>query len=147
MTAAKPPPEVLSLIVCDQIIVDRMTGKHSLIGLFSRIHAHRFPLVHAQLCVFTSLTEGYGRVDLTIRIADGDDARSPVVEGKGKVDFRDPRAVAQMVLQFNGLTFPQPGQYRLQIFSDGELLREARLDLVKVTPREPPPRKAAEGSN
>ena len=139
MAANRPPPVVLALIVCDQIIVDRMTGKHSLIGMFARVHAHAFPVTHPQLCVFASLTEGYGTAELTIRIVDGNDERPPIVEGKGKVEFKDPRAIAHLALQFHGLTFPQPDQYRVQMYSDGELLREARLDLVKVTPRRPKP--------
>ena len=139
MSAQKPPPDVISLIVCDQIITDRMTGKHSLIGMFSRVHARRFPAAHPQLCVFASLTEGRGEVELTIRIVDANEDRPPIVEGKGKVQFKDPRAIAHLALQFHGLTFPQPGGYRVQLWSSGELLREARLDLIKVEPRPPRP--------
>lgn len=139
MSAQKPPPDVMSLIVCDQIITDRMTGKHSLIGMFSRVHARRFPAAHPQLCVFASLTEGRGEVELTIRIVDANEDRPPIVEGKGKVQFKDPRAIAHLALQFHGLTFSQPGAYRVQLWSSGELLREARLDLIKVEPRPPRP--------
>lgn len=140
MPTEPPPPDVLALIVCDQIINDRMTGKHSLIGMFSRVHARAFPVAHPQICVFASLTDGHGKVDLTIRIVDANEARPPLVEGKGRVEFSDPRAVAHLALQFHGLTFPEPGPYRVQLYSGGELLREARLDLVQVRlrPKEPP---------
>ena len=139
MANNRPPPDVLSLIVCDQIITDRMTAKHSLIGMFSRVHARRFPAAHPQLCVFASLTEGHGEVELTIRIVDANEARAPIVEGKGKVQFKDPRAIAHLALQFHGLTFPQPDGYRVQLWAGGGLLREARLDLIKVEPRPPKP--------
>ena len=140
MPSEPPPPDVLALIVCDQIINDRMTGKHSLIGMFSRVHARAFPVSHPQICVFASLTDGRGKVDLTIRIVDANDARPPLVEGKGRVEFSDPRAVAHLALQFHGLTFPESGAYRVQLYSGGELLREARLDLVqvKIRPKQPP---------
>ncbi|MCO6436403.1 MAG: hypothetical protein J5J06_04880 [Phycisphaerae bacterium] len=134
MTSDRPPPDVLSLIVCDQIITDRLTGKHSLIGMFSNIHAWRFPAAHPALCVFATLTEGYGKTELTIRIVDSNESRPAIVEGRGAVDFRDPRAIANLVLQFHGLTFPEPGEYRVQLFSQAALLREARLNLVKVPP-------------
>ena len=139
MANHRPPPDILSLIVCDQIITDRLTGKHSLIGMFSRVHARRFPAAHPQLCVFASLTEGHGEVELTIRIVDANEARAPIVEGKGKVQFKDPRAIAHLALQFHGLTFPQPDGYRVQLWAGSELLREARLDLIKVEPRPPKP--------
>ena len=135
MAMKRPAPDVLSMIVCDQIITDRMTGKQSLIGMFSKVHAPGFPVTHPQLSVFVTLTEGYGEVQLLIRIADANDARPPIVEGKGKVNFQNPRAIANLALAFHGLTFPEPGEYRVQLYCNGELLREARLVLVHVKPR------------
>ncbi len=137
MAAERPAPDVLSMIVCDQIITDRMTGKQSLIGMFSRVHARGFPASHPQLCVYVALTEGYGETEFTIRVVDTNDERPPIVEGKGKVRFKDPRSIANLALQFHGLTFPASGEYRVQLYSSGELLREARLELVHVKPRPP----------
>ncbi|MFQ5491035.1 MAG: hypothetical protein ACE5GE_09965 [Phycisphaerae bacterium] len=132
-------PDILSLIVCDQIITDRLTGKQSLIGMFSTIHSWRFPVMHPNLCVYVALTEGRGKTPLTIRIIDADDARPPVVEGTGVVEFNNPRAIANLALQFQGLTFPQPGEYRVQILCNQAPLRDARLTLVKVDrPKRPP---------
>lgn len=136
---SKPVPEVLSLLVCDQIITDRLTGKQSLIGMFSKIHTRGFPASHPQLCIFVMMTEGYGEVDVLLRVVDSNDSRAPIVEGKGKVRFKDPRAIANLSLQFHGLTFPEPGEYRIQLFAEGELLREARLELVQLKPRQKPP--------
>ena len=135
MTAQKPAPDVLSMIVCDQIITDRMTGKQSLIGMFSRIHTRGFPASHPQICVYVTLTEGYGETEFELRIVDANDERPPIVEGKGKVRFQNPRAIANLALQFHGLTFPASGEYRVQLYSAGELLREARLELVMLKPR------------
>lgn len=139
MVMSKPVPEVLSLLVCDQIITDRLTGKQSLIGMFSKIHTRGFPASHPQLCIFVMMTEGYGEVDVLLRVVDSNDSRAPIVEGKGKVRFKDPRAIANLSLQFHGLTFPEPGEYRIQLFAEGELLREARLELVQLKPRQKPP--------
>jgi len=85
--------------------------------------------------------------DSAIRIVDGNEARDPLVEGRGRVQFRDPRAVANLALQFHGLTFPQPGEYRVQLWAGGTLLREARLQLIQFRPRKPgtPPPRQDEG--
>jgi len=139
MTTHKPSPDVLSLLVCDQIITDRITGKVSLIGMFSKVHGRRFPASHPQLCVFVAMTDGHGKTELVIRVVDANDARPPIVEGKGAVNFKDPRAIANLFLQFHGLTFPVPGEYRVQLLSNGQLLREARLELVQLTPPQSPP--------
>ena len=138
-----PVPEVLSLLVCDQIITDRMTGKQSLIGIFSTIHSRRFPIVHPQLCVYVALTDGRGKTPLTIRIVDADDSRPPVVEGTGAVEFRNPRAIANLALQFQGLRFTEPGEHRIQILCKDTMLRDSRLTVIKVDrpprPGAPPP--------
>ena len=134
MTANRPTPDVIALLICDQIITDRLTGKQSLIGMFSNVHARGYPATHPQLCVFVALTDGHGETDLTIRIVDSNDARAPIVEGKGKVVFKDPRAIANLALQFHGLTFPEPGEYRVQLYAGNELLREARLMLTLFLP-------------
>jgi hypothetical protein len=142
MTPDRMVPDVLAMLVCDQIITDRLTGKQSLIGMFSTVHAPRFPATHPQLCVFVALTEGYGKTDLTIKIVDANDARPAIVEGRGGVEFQNPRAIANLALQFHGLVFPEPGDYRVQLYSGGQLLREARLQLLQIRPR---PAKPAEG--
>ena len=134
-------PDVLSLIVCDQIITDRVTGKVSLIGMFAAVHSPRFPVTHPQICVYVALTEGRGKTPIKIRIVDANEARKPIVEGNGVVDFKDPRAIANLALQFHGLRFPEPGQYRVQIWAGSSLLREARLHLLtaKMPPGAPRP--------
>ncbi len=128
-----PVTDVLALIVCDQIITDRITGKQSLIGMFSAIYAPRFPVAHPQLCVYTALTDGRGKTPVTIRLVDGEDARPPLVQGKGIVEFKNPRAIANLALQFHGLVFPAPGDYRVQLSVGDVPLREARLMLIKST--------------
>lgn len=134
-----PVPDVLALLVCDQIITDRLSGKQSLIGMFSTIHSASFPVVHPQLCVYVALTDGRGKTPLTIRIVDADDSRPPLVQGTGMVEFKDPRMIANLALQFHGLRFPEPGQYRIQLYCKEALLREARLTLIKAQRRPRPP--------
>ena len=143
MVQHRPNPEVLSLIICDQIITDRLTGKQSLIGMFSVIHSTRFPVAHPQLSVYASLTGGHGKVEVNIRVVDGNEERPPLVDGRGQVNFKNPLAIANLALQFRGLAFPQPGEYRIQLLSDNQLLREARLRLVLV--RRPPRRGPGQG--
>jgi Family of unknown function (DUF6941) len=138
-------PDVLSLVVCDQIITDRMTGKQSLIGMFSTIHATRFPATQPQLCVYVSMTDGREKTPVTIRIIDSEEEREPIVSGQGVVHFKNPRAIANLALQFHGLSFPKAGEYRVQLLSDGTPLREARLHLVQAKRRTPGQEETTEG--
>jgi len=148
MSGFVPVPDVLSMLICDQIITDRITGKQSLIGIFSTIHSFRFPVVQPQLCVYVALTDGRGKTPLTIRIVDSEDARPPLVEGTGMVEFASPRAIANLALQFHGLRFPEPGEYRVQLVCNDTPLREGRLMLRKAKrpphPAGPPPQQPPE---
>lgn len=135
MPGKKPPPEVLAMIVCDQIITDRLTGKQSLIGMFSTVHARRFPASHPQLSVYVMLSGGHGVTDFLIRVVDANESRAPIVEGRGRVDFKDPRAIANLALQFHGLSFPAAGSYRVQLYAGDELLQEARLEMRQLQQR------------
>ena len=74
-----------------------------------------------------------------IRLVDADDARPPIVEGRARIRVKNPRAVANLTLQFHGLAFPQAGEYRVQLYCGGELLREARLEVMHVKPRKRKP--------
>ena len=48
----------LALLLCDQIIVDRDSGKRSLIGLFEMINTRQFPATASDFCVYASVARG-----------------------------------------------------------------------------------------
>jgi len=107
----------LSLVVCDQIIEDKLTGKKTLVGLFSRISAGSFPCVHPMMSVFVSMTGGRGHYpcEVLCRHADGD----PVVfSAKGKVSLRDPKQVVDLAFRLNGVRFPKSGLYWVNFIVD-----------------------------
>jgi len=53
MTPDKPAPLGLALVVCDQIIEDKLTHKKSLIGIFNQIATPSFPCRHARMAVLS----------------------------------------------------------------------------------------------
>jgi hypothetical protein len=129
-----PPPQVLALNVCDFIVVDPWTSKKTLIGLFSIIRAGQFPAFHPILSIHAALTNGRGVVILKLRIVDTEEVHPALLEMEQPIDFRDPR----MVVDFYGSTergiiFPSPGEYRVQLFADGELLSERRIILLDAS--------------
>ena len=61
-----PPPSLLAALICDQVIRDRTTLKPSLIGVFTDIHASKFPAVHPRMTLFFQLTNGHGKIGFLI---------------------------------------------------------------------------------
>ena len=130
-------PIVLTLLLCEKVIVDARTQQYSLIGLVSNVNASRFPVRSPSLCIYTEVTGGHGVTPLTVRIVDVDEKREPVVKLDLEVNLEDPLAVTQVVFGMPRLVFPEPGDYRLQAISGNTRLLEKRLILREAKPPGP----------
>ena len=123
-------PYPLAMVVCDAIWQDPGTRKFTLLGTFSTIHGEKFPLRHNVLAVFVSLTDGRGKTPIRLRVVDVDEERNPVFDGTNEVDFTDPRMVFEIAYHGINLVFPEPGEYRFQLFARDEPLMERRVLVI-----------------
>lgn len=134
----QPPPDSavtpypLALIICDQIYREPTTGKPSLLGCFSVINATKFPATQPLITVYAAITDGRGRVQVKLRLVDVDEEREPVFEVTSEVEFTDPRSVQEMICALAGMTFPEPGEYRLQLLANDEPILERRIVLNEI---------------
>ena len=127
MAAYNVTPYPLSIVICDACHRDPGTGKFFLLGLFSGISAPTFPFNHNQLVVYTSVTDGLGRVVLKLQFVEVANDDEVLVEAIQEANFEDPRMVAEMVYEFRGLPIPRPGEYRFKLFANDEFLIERRV--------------------
>ena len=118
------------MVMCDLIWHDSYSGKHSLLGAFSQLNSSTYPFIHERLSVYVLLTEGHGTVKLRLQIVDVDEQRPPVVRIDVEQPFRDPTAINESSFTFNNLRFESPGDYRLQLFANGEFVMERRLPVI-----------------
>lgn len=136
-----PAPMVLAAIVCDAIHQDPSTKKCTLLGTFSTITVRQFPAIHRQLAIHIALTNGHGHCRIRLVIASPDENAQPLFNKEGTIEFRDPRMVAELNFGINNLRFEKPGEHRIQIYGNDELLMERRLYVfdMKNMPRPPSP--------
>ena len=134
----KPSPTGLAIVICDQIIEDKLTGKKSLIGIFNQIGTQSFPCRHPQICVFVSLTEGRGQSAARLRIVH-DESSQVVAEVNGTIQFPDINAVVELNFNLVGLTFPEPGMYSIEFYCDDALILERRFNVTHIKPPQGPP--------
>ena len=134
----KPSPSGLAIVICDQIIEDKLTGKKSLIGIFNQIGTQSFPCRHPQICVFVSLTEGRGQSAARLRIVH-DESSQVVAEVNGTIQFPDINAVVELNFNLVGLTFPEPGMYSIEFYCDDALILERRFNVTHIKPPQGPP--------
>jgi hypothetical protein len=129
---SRPAPMVLAMILCDAIYQDPATKKCTLLGTFSTINARQFPAVHRQLAVHAAMTDGHGKTMIRLTLIGPDESAPPLFSREGVIEFGDPRMVAELNFVIANLSFPRPGEYRLQIFGNDELLMERRLYVIGV---------------
>lgn len=124
-------PYALSLIICDRVFTDSNTGKQAIVGCFGSIAAWRFPAVHPLMTVFAEMTDGLGSTELVLRVVAVDHPET-VFERRDTIEFPSRLAVAGMRCVIQGIVFPRQGEYRVQLFANGEFLLERRLLVVLV---------------
>jgi hypothetical protein len=130
-----PPPYALAIGICDSIHRDRSTGKRYILGCFSALQAIEFPAVQPTLCIYVDLTNGRGQVPVRVQIVDAVEEREPIWMVESVVDFSDPRSVAEMDFMTGNVTFPDAGEYRVQVFAAGQFVIERRLSVNRSEAR------------
>ncbi len=136
----KPTPKHLSMLLCDYVILDAETRNKSLIGIFNRINAQKFPVRHDRMHVFVALTDGHGEYEVSLKVKDSN-GRELMSLG-GKVNMKDPLGVAELNYNIRGMVIPEPGRYFVEFWCDRELVVDRRFDAVKW---EGPPAPGAPG--
>jgi len=134
--AEKPSPTGLAIVICDQIIEDKVTNKKSLIGIFNNVGAAKFPCRHPQIMVFVSLTEGRGDYQARVRIVN--EATGEAVADAGlPIKFPDVNAVLELNFNLVGIPFASPGLYSIEFYCDDALVLERRFHVSQVHPQTP----------
>jgi hypothetical protein len=127
------PPDVLAMVLADAVLRDAISGKCFIQGTYAVIFAATFPHRHPSVVVYFAITSGHGKTPIKMRLVDVDEVRDPVFEQESIIDFPDPLMVVEGVFGILGPVFREPGEYRLQLFGAGTLLRERRIQVM------PPP--------
>jgi hypothetical protein len=134
-------PSLVSLLVCDQVIDDKLTNKKSAIGLFNHVLVPKVPTRLYQLAVMATLTEISGRTPVQLRLMRDED-NNVLMHSEGNVDAPDPLAMVDLVFAMQGVAIARAGQYAFELLSRGELLGRRRFQVVIGRPRmpgQPPP--------
>lgn len=124
------PPVVTTMLFCDNALIEERSRKSSVIGIFERIRASKFPWV--QNCfLFLQITGGRGESQCFVRITE-------VSTGEIRynlpmqVDFKNPDGVLCFSLGIT-LGVSGPGWCHAEVICNGDVLRRARLQIEDVS--------------
>jgi hypothetical protein len=123
------PPTILAMVPADRILVDVATGKNTIEGTFQSLRAEAFPFVCERFAVYVILPDGYAQTRVRLNLVDVDEEHEPIFELETVVEFSDPLTAVDIAFTREAVTFPEPGEYRLQLFAAGEPLMERRLQI------------------
>jgi hypothetical protein len=138
-------PTLVSLLICDQVIDDRLSNKKSAIGLFNAVLVPSVPTRIHQLAVMATLTEIRGRTPLRLRLVRDED-NEVLMQTRGHVEAPDPLAMVDLVFAMQGIPVAKAGQYAFELLSESELLGRRRFRVV-IGRRKPPASTPPAGSN
>ena len=127
-------PAGLALIVCDDIIEDKFTGKKTLVGIFSQISAPQFPARHPKLAIFISFHDAKGDYNSALRII-SEKSGAVVVETQGELHVKSPLDVLDIHFNFMNIEFPEPGFYNIEFLCSDELVMQRRFAVQEVKPQ------------
>lgn len=111
--------QLLAWLTCDGVHLDPATGKHTILGVFSNIRAHRFPVTHPFMIWFMTLTDcAAGSHKVRILLGMEPTQMQPLLERT----FESPGPLQRINLinEIRNLTFPKAGDYSIVIEVDDE---------------------------
>lgn len=122
-------PSLACAVVCESATVDQQ-NRAIVYGIFSQIQTHKLPATHPQFTVFCLWENGdQSTHHQVIKLIS---PRGQVVAETPSLNFQTEKYQARLISQFNLIQFNEFGTYKIQIFLDGELAREVKLEVVEI---------------
>ena len=116
----KPPPKCKAILLCDQVIIDSLTGKPSVIGIFGGFNAPSFPGQTAPFTAFLQLTDGIGEYQITIEILDLQE-EAVIARAQGPpINFPDRAMKMNCFIAVPPLPLAHAGRYDFVVLADGQ---------------------------
>lgn len=131
------PPVVKSFLIADTVIQDRMTGKWTVVGVFDRIMAPAFPVIHSTVAFYVKMGDLQGRYKIKVEFRDATDNRIGLIEGP-PIDLKDSAQTFELGIGLANVKLEKPGKYQFQLFVNEEFVASAPLDVVQVQAPPPP---------
>jgi hypothetical protein len=121
-----PSPIALGLTLCDYVIVERHTGKVSLIGNLTEFTSASFPFVAPRFFAYAALTEGSGEGTLEIVVTSLNNNEQAYAQST-PVSFPDRLDIVDGILGIKQCRFPSEGWYEFVLLVDEEEISRRRI--------------------
>jgi hypothetical protein len=134
-SSSAPRPLVHAVLICDYTIRDGETGKVSLVGIFDKIFATDFPVLHPGVFVYVNMADVVGEYTMGLELLRSDTMKR-LGYGEQRLTYTDRFAGAELVFDLRPLIFEEPGQYEFRVYANGTHLGGKSFQVVKGKPGE-----------
>jgi hypothetical protein len=124
-------PNAVGLILCQQGVVDEITGNVTLVNCFNRLTFRDFPTPPRQFMVYAVLTDGLGEMDLSVTV-EGLDELTVRQRVSWHETFADPLRELRRLVRITECSFPSPGRYQVSLLAEGEWVAQCVLTLSRT---------------
>src|SRR5574337_2043536 len=125
-------PEIISFLIADMAIQEKVTNKWSAIGIFDRIRAASFPYVHPGLALYIRLADAEGDYDIRVEFCDDNDHILAVFEGI-TLSILSRLHHPDLGIKTVNLLIPQPGKYYFKLYFNGSFAKGFQLDVEEIS--------------
>jgi hypothetical protein len=131
-TKQPPTPYCQALMVCNEFSLDHLK-RASVIGIFDSVSAPVYPARQARMIFFSQLADSLGKKKVTLRLV-GWVSKKTIWEETVDVEFDNQRQTLGVVYEAKDIVFPAPGDYRVEIEVDGQVLMDRRITATQPKP-------------
>ncbi len=126
----KPPPKCKAILLCDQILIDSLTGKLSIIGIFENFFVTAFPAATAPFTAFLQMTDGVGQYNVTVEVYDlQEDAILGAAQGP-VIDFAERTVKLNFFIPVPPLPLTHLGRYDFIVMADGQEIDRQQFEAI-----------------
>lgn len=130
-----PTPKLLAMVVCDEIIQDRRSGKCSLIGIFDHFRTPGLPVHLRPIGVYARVVDAQGEYVFKLELVRVRDLQT-IGTGTGPpIRIEDRLQTFELVFELPLLRFEEYGPYEFRLFADDIHVGNGPFSVVQVQPK------------
>ena len=124
-------PSLLSVLICDTVIVDAQSQKKTLVGLFDIIAVSQVPFIQ-KVGFYAKLTDLEGTYTFGIRLVQLGEEEQVLAEGTaGPYEVDDRLTSIEIALNLPPVSVSEYGMYEFQFFANDIYVGRAMMNVVK----------------
>ena len=124
-------PKIITFLIADSVIQEKGSNKWSVIGIFDRIFASKFPTLHNNMALYMRLSDAEGEYDIRIEFVDSEGKKLSVFEGI-KLKVGSKLNHPDFGIRTQNLIIPKPGKYHFDLYFNDQLCESCPLIVEEI---------------